>query len=118
MGALKQHARTLGPKGLMPNAKSGTLVKPDELIETIKQTKQGMVEFRVNDGSFIMNKIGKRSFSDEDLFVNLDSIMSAIAKRRPESVKGKLFKKALVKTSMGPPLRLEVEKYNELAKLT
>jgi large subunit ribosomal protein L1 len=75
-----------------------------------------MVEFRVNDGSFIMNKIGKRSFSDEDLHTNLDAFMSAIARRRPDSVKGKLFKKALVKTSMGPPLRLDLEKYQEMAR--
>lgn len=63
-----------------------------------------------------MNKIGKRSFSDEDLHTNLDAFMSAIARRRPDSVKGKLFKKALVKTSMGPPLRLDLEKYQEMAR--
>lgn len=111
MSLLKSYARSLGPKGLMPNVKSGTLVKNDELLEVIKQSKQGLVEFRVNDGAFIMNKIGKRTFKDEDLHTNLDALMSAIARKRPDSVKGKLFKKVLVKTSMGPPLRLDIEKY-------
>jgi len=111
MNLLKSYAKVLGPKGLMPNVKSGTLVKPDELIEVIRQSKQGLVEFRVNDGAFIMNKIGKRSFNDEELRTNLDALMSAIAKKRPESIKGKLFGKAMVKTSMGPPLRLDIEKY-------
>lgn len=54
MQVLKPLARTLGPKGLMPNVKSGTLVKPDELIETIKQAKQGRIEFRINDHADIM----------------------------------------------------------------
>jgi large subunit ribosomal protein L1 len=54
MQILKPFARLLGPKGLMPNVKSGTLVKPDELIETIKMSKQGQIEFRVNDQADIM----------------------------------------------------------------
>ena len=116
MSLLKQYARSLGPKGLMPNVKSGTLVPNDELIETVKQTKQGLVEFRVNEYACIMNKIGKRSFADTDLHTNLDALMTAIAKRRPETLKGKLFVKASVKTSMGPPLRLDIEKYQEMAK--
>lgn len=116
MSLLKSYARVLGPKGLMPNLKSGTLVKPDDLLETIKQSKQGLIEFRVNEGAFIMNKIGKRTFNDEELRVNLDALMTAIAKKRPDSLKGKLFGKAMIKTSMGPPLRLDIEKYQEMAK--
>lgn len=53
MPTLKQYARVLGPKGLMPNVKSGTLVKQHELIESVKQSKQGLVEFRVNEACFI-----------------------------------------------------------------
>lgn len=116
MTLLKQHARVLGPKGLMPNVKSGTLVKNDELLETIRQTKQGLVEFRVNEAAYIMNKIGKRSFDDKELHTNLDALLTAIARRRPDTLKGKLFGKIMVKTSMGPPLRLDAEKYQEMAK--
>lgn len=94
MPTLKQLARILGPKGLMPNVKSGTLVKQHELLETVKQAKQGLVEFRVNDAAFIMNKIGHRTFEDDALVDNLNAIMEAIAQKKPESVKGKYFNKA------------------------
>lgn len=94
----------------MPNVKSGTLVKPDELIPTVKQSKMGLVEFRVNDAAFIMNKIGKRDFKDEDLQSNLDAIMSAISKKRPDTIKGKYFNSVKIKTSMGPPLNLFLPK--------
>ena len=67
MSGLKQLARVLGPKGLMPNLKSGTLVKPDDLLATVKQSKQGLIEFRVNESATIMNKFGKRAFKEEDL---------------------------------------------------
>jgi large subunit ribosomal protein L1 len=67
MQALKPLARVLGPKGLMPNVKSGTLVKPDELLEAVKLSKQGQIEFRVNEHSDIMVKIGLREFDEEKL---------------------------------------------------
>lgn len=94
MPSLKSMARILGPKGLMPNVKSGTLVKADELIEAVKQSKQGLVEYRVTENAFVMNKFGKRDFTDEDLERNLDALLSSIAKKRPETVKGRYFKKA------------------------
>jgi large subunit ribosomal protein L1 len=65
MQQLKPLARVLGPKGLMPNVKSGTLVKPDELIEAVKLSKQGQIEFRVNEHSDIMVKIGLRDFQED-----------------------------------------------------
>jgi len=98
----------------MPNVKSGTLVKQHELIETVKQAKQGLVEFRVNEGAFIMNKIGKRAFEQEALLQNLNALMTALVKRKPESVKGKYFMKGQVKTSMGPPLKLDMTPYQAL----
>ena len=67
MSSLKQYARILGPKGLMPNVKSGTLVKQDALVQTVKESKQGLVEFRITPWKYIMNKVGIRDFSDEDL---------------------------------------------------
>lgn len=101
----------LGPKGLMPNAKSGTLVKPDELSQAIKESKQGLIEFRVDEHAFIKNKIGKRKFESGDLFENLDAVMRAIVAKRPASVKGKYFNKAYLKTSMGPSLKLDLAHY-------
>jgi len=111
MQGLKQLARVLGPKGLMPNVKSGTLVKPDDLMETVKQSKQGLIEFRVNENGTIMGKFGKRDFPDENLQTNLDSFIKAVARKRPESVKGKYLSNAMVKTSMGPTIKLDIEYY-------
>ena len=91
MPALKNMARILGPKGLMPNVKSGTLVKPDELIDTVKISKQGQIEFRVNEHSDIMVKIGLKEFDIENLQKNFDSFARALVKKKPDSVKGKLF---------------------------
>jgi large subunit ribosomal protein L1 len=68
MANLRGLARILGPKGLMPNVKSGTLVKPDELLDTVKISKQGQIEFRINEHCDIMVKIGLRSFEDDKLF--------------------------------------------------
>ena len=79
----------LGPKGLMPNVKSGTLVKADDLVEAVKSSKQGLIEFRVNEGATIMNKFGKREFTDENLAINLDALLRSIANKRPDSVKGR-----------------------------
>jgi len=114
MNGLKQMARVLGPKGLMPNLKSGTLVKPDNLIEAVKASKQGMIEFRVNENSFIMNKFGKRDFTDENLQINLDALLTSIAARRPDSVKGRYMQRAVIKSSMGPTLKLDISTYQQI----
>jgi large subunit ribosomal protein L1 len=113
MPQLKALARILGPKGLMPNVKSGNLVKPDDLIETVNQSKQGMIEYRVNDDGAIMNKFGKRSFTPDELRINLEAILKSIAVRKPESVKGRFMAKGMVKTTMGPVVKLDLEAYKE-----
>ena len=114
MQALKTMARVLGPKGLMPNLKSGTLVKADDLLEAVKSSKQGLIEFRVNEGATIMNKFGKRDFSNENLETNLDALLKSIAHKRPDSVKGRYMQRALVKTSMGPTLKLDLTPYQAI----
>ena len=101
MNQLKSLARVLGPKGLMPNVKSGTLVKPDELLEAVKLSKQGQIEFRVNEHSDLMVKIGLRDFNEDQLFSNFDAFARALAKRKPESIKGKYFVRGYIKTTMG-----------------
>jgi large subunit ribosomal protein L1 len=88
MNVLRSFAKILGPKGLMPNLKSGTLVKPDVLLESIKISKQGQIEFRVNEYSDIMVKIGLRDFETDSLYTNFDSVARALALKKPESIKG------------------------------
>jgi len=115
MQTLKSLARILGPKGLMPNVKSGTLVKPDDLLDAVKLSKQGLMEFRVNDDATIMCKIGKKDFTEKDLESNLDALLTAVAKKRPDSVKGRFFGKSMVKASMGPTVKLDLQKYQLMA---
>lgn len=65
----------------MPNVKSGTLVKPDDLIDTVRQSKQGLIEFRVNEAGTIMGKFGRRDFTDDALNQNLTAFLRAIASK-------------------------------------
>jgi len=116
ISSLKQHARILGPKGLMPNVKSGTLVKPDDVLETVRQSKQGLIEFRVNESGTIMGKFGRRDFTSEALQQNLHALLKAIAAKQPASLKGRYMQKAMVKTSMGPPLKLDISAFQPQAR--
>ena len=111
MQVIKPFAKILGPKGLMPNVKSKTLVKPDELLENIALAKRGQIEFRVNENADIMVKIGLREFEGDALFSNLDAFLKALIAKKPEAVKGKYFVRGYLKTSMGPPVKLDVAEY-------
>ena len=73
-----------------------------------------MIEFRVNEGATIMNKFGKRDFSNENLETNLDALLRSIAQKRPDTVKGRYMQKALVKTSMGPTVKLDLTPYQAM----
>ena len=114
MQSLRPLARVLGPKGLMPNVKSGTLVKPEELIESVKLSKQGQIEFRVNEHADIMIKIGLREFEDDQLFVNFDAFARALVAKKPEAVKGKYFMRGYIKTTMGRPIKLDLSEYQRM----
>lgn len=111
---LKRYARILGPKGLMPNAKSGTLVSSDQIVEQVKQSKIGLIEFRVNPEAFIQSKIGRRDFEDNNLMTNFDALMMALIQRKPEVIKGRYFLKGMIKTSMGPPLKVDLSRYSTI----
>ena len=111
---LKRHARFLGPRGLIPNKKSGTLVAADELVERVRESKKGLVEFRVNPESFILVKVGMRAFEDAGLVENFDALMTALAAKRPEAVKGRYFERAVLKSTMGPPFKVDLSKYSAM----
>jgi len=100
----------------MPNIKSGTLVKQDELIEAVKLSKQGQIEFRVNEHSDIMVKIGLRDFQEDQLFSNFDAFARALAKRKPESIKGKYFMRGYIKTTMGKPIKVDLSDYQRMTQ--
>jgi large subunit ribosomal protein L1 len=106
MGVVGRLGKVLGPKGLMPNPKLGT-VTPN-VAEAVKAAKGGQVEFRVEKAGIIHSGIGKASFSEADLRRNFDAFVDAIVKAKPSGAKGKYVKKAAISSTMGPGLKLDV----------
>ena len=105
MGVVGRLGKVLGPKGLMPNPKLGT-VTPN-ITEAVKAAKGGQVEFRVEKAGIIHSGIGKASFSKEDLRRNFDAFLDAIVKARPSGAKGKYVKKVALSSSMGPGVKVD-----------
>jgi large subunit ribosomal protein L1 len=106
MGIVGRLGKVLGPKGLMPNPKLGT-VTPN-VTEAVKAAKGGQVEFRVEKAGIIHSGIGKASFSNADLRRNFDAFVDAIVRAKPSGAKGKYVKKVALSSSMGPGLKVDV----------
>ena len=106
MGIVGRLGKVLGPKGLMPNPKLGT-VTPN-VTEAVKAAKGGQVEFRVEKAGIIHSGIGKASFSNADLRRNFEAFVDAIVKAKPSGAKGKYVKKVALSSSMGPGLKVDV----------
>ncbi len=108
MGVVGKIGRVLGPKGLMPNPKSGTVTF--DLAKAVNDTKAGKVEYRVDKAAIINVPIGKVSFGKEKLAENFKVISEAVIKAKPAAAKGKYLKSVTVATTMGPGIRLNGEK--------
>jgi large subunit ribosomal protein L1 len=106
MGLLGKLARVLGPRGLMPNPKLGTVTM--DVAAAVKAAKGGQVEFRAEKAGIVHAGIGKASFSAEDLEKNLRSFVDAIMKAKPTGVKGSYIKKISLSSTMGPVVRVEI----------
>src|SRR3954467_7253372 len=106
MGVVGRLGKVLGPKGLMPNPKLGT-VTPN-VAEAVKAAKGGQVEFRVEKAGIIHSGIGKASFTKEDIRRNFDAFVDAIVKARPSGAKGKYVQKVALSSTMGPGLKIDV----------
>ena len=106
MGVVGRLGKVLGPKGLMPNPKLGTVTPNVE--QAVKAAKGGQVEFRVEKMGIIHTGIGKLSFKDEDLKANFKALANAIVKAKPSGAKGKFVKKISLTSSMGPGLKVDL----------
>jgi large subunit ribosomal protein L1 len=105
MGIVGRLGKVLGPKGLMPNPKLGTVTM--NVAEAVKAAKGGQVEFRVEKAGIIHSGIGKASFTSEDLKRNFDAFVDAIVKAKPTGAKGKYVKKIALSSTMGPGLKVD-----------
>ncbi len=105
MPLLGKLGKILGPKGLMPNPKTGTVTV--DVAKAVNEVKAGRVEYRTDSYGNIHGVIGKTSFSDEDLLLNLNAFVSHIIKLRPASVKGDYVKNISISSTMGPGIKVE-----------
>jgi large subunit ribosomal protein L1 len=107
MGVVGRLGKVLGPKGLMPNPKLGTVTM--DVTKAVTDAKGGQVEFRVEKAGIVHAGIGKASFSEADLSENFRAFMDAIVKARPSGAKGKFVKKVSVSSTMGPGVKVDLE---------
>jgi large subunit ribosomal protein L1 len=115
MGKAGRLGRVLGPRGLMPNPKAGTVVPAEDLPRVIQEAKAGRVEFRVDKTANLHVPIGKASFSKEQLYDNLAALMEAIKKARPASVKGTYIRRVTLTTTMGPGIKIDPNQAQTMA---
>jgi len=105
MGIVGRLGKVLGPKGLMPNPKLGTVTM--DVAAAVKAAKGGQVEYRVEKAGIIHSGIGKASFAAEDLRANFDALVDAVVKAKPSGAKGKYVKKVAISSSMGPGIKID-----------
>jgi large subunit ribosomal protein L1 len=108
MGNVGKLGRILGPKGLMPNPKAGTVTF--DVGKAVQEIKAGKIEFRVDKTKIVHAPIGKKSFGAEKLTDNFKAFMDAIIKARPAATKGQYIKSVVISSSMGPGIKINPQK--------
>jgi large subunit ribosomal protein L1 len=114
MSTVGRLGRILGPRGLMPNPKAGTVVQAEDLPSVINLAKAGRVEFRVDKTSNIHVPLGKVSFDEKMLYENLAALMEAVKKARPAASKGVYIRRVTLAASMGPGIRIDPAKASSM----
>ena len=109
MGVVGRLGKVLGPKGLMPNPKAGTVTM--DVTKAVNDIKAGKIEYRLDKANIIHCPIGKASFSEEKIQENFDALMDAIVKAKPAALKGQYIKSLTLATTMGPGVKISVAKY-------
>lgn len=107
MGKVGRLGRILGPRGLMPNPKAGTVVPAEDIARVVTEAKAGRVEFRVDKTSNLHIPFGKVSFDQKKLYENLSALMEAVKKARPSTSKGTYIKRVILTTTMGPGIKVD-----------
>ncbi len=109
MGVVGRLGKVLGPKGLMPNPKAGTVTM--DVTKAINDIKAGKIEYRLDKANIIHVPVGKASFTEEQLQQNFDALMDAVVKAKPSALKGQYLKSVTLATTMGPGVRVSVAKF-------
>ncbi len=107
MGTVGRLGRVLGPRGLMPNPKTGTVVSAEDITRAVEEVKAGRVEFRVDKTANLHVPIGKVSFSEKFLYNNMAALMQAVRRVRPAAAKGTYIRKIVLTTTMGPGIKVD-----------
>jgi large subunit ribosomal protein L1 len=114
MGKVGRLGKILGPRGLMPSPKSGTIVPAEDLPRLINEMRSGRVEFRIDKTANLHLPIGKVSFPKANLMDNLAALMEAVLKAKPATAKGQYIRKITLTTTMGPGIKVDVAQAQEL----
>ena len=109
MGVVGRLGRVLGPKGLMPNPKAGTVTM--DVTKAINDIKAGKIEYRLDKSNIIHVPIGKASFTEEQLADNFQTLIDAVIKAKPSAAKGQYLKSVVIASTMGPGVKLNTSKY-------
>jgi large subunit ribosomal protein L1 len=107
MSTVGRLGRVLGPRGLMPNPKTGTVVSMEDIPRAIEEVKAGRVEFRVDKTANLHVPIGKVSFDEQHLYNNLAALIQAVRRNRPAASKGAYIRKIVLSTTMGPGIKID-----------
>jgi large subunit ribosomal protein L1 len=107
MSTVGRLGRVLGPRGLMPNPKTGTVVPADDIPRAVEEVKAGRVEFRVDKTANLHVPIGKASFEEKALYNNFAALIQAVRRNRPAASKGTYMRKIVLTTTMGPGIKID-----------
>ena len=108
MGVVGRLGKVLGPKGLMPNPKAGTVTM--DVTKAVKDIKAGKIEYRLDKANIIHCPVGKISFTEQQLMENFDALMGAVLKARPSALKGQYIRSVTLASTMGPGVKVSVAK--------
>lgn len=109
MSKVSRLGRILGPRGLMPNPRTGTVVEIEDLPQAIRDARQGRVEYRLDRTALLHMPIGKVSFEEDKLLENLAAVVETIVRARPSGLRGQYIRSASLCTTMGPGIKLELQ---------